>query len=82
MEFIRNGFEDLHTTSHTSTNLKPSPSLQSQAGLTDEEKKSLIGPVTSEEINLWTIKAFKAPGPGGLHVGFFKGSSSSLESQS
>ena len=30
--------------------------------------------VTEEEIKtaLWSLKAFKAPGPNGLHVGFFQ----------
>ncbi|XP_023900796.1 uncharacterized protein LOC112012650 [Quercus suber] len=74
MEFTRKGFGDLYTTNHTSTNLKPSPSLQSQAGLTDKEKDSLMGTVTSKEIKsaLWTIKAFKALGPDDIHAEFFQ----------
>ena len=39
----------------------------------DEERTSIIGIATEDEIRaaLWSLKAFKAPGPDGLHVGFF-----------
>lgn len=42
--------------------------------LTEEEKTSLDTPMSDEEITaaLWSLKAFKAPGPDGLHVGFFQ----------
>ena len=45
-----------------------------QIRLTEEEKKSLDSPVSDEKITtaLWSLKAFKAPGPDGLHVGFFQ----------
>lgn len=34
----------------------------------------MVAPVTDLEIaaSLWSLKAFKAPGPDGLHVGFFQ----------
>lgn len=42
--------------------------------LTEEEKTSLDTPMSDEEIVavVWSLKAFKAPGPDGLHVGFFQ----------
>ena len=42
--------------------------------LSEEEKDNLIKDVTYDEIKagLWSLKAFKAPGVDGLHVGFFQ----------
>ena len=42
--------------------------------LSDLERDSLSCPVTEEEVKsaLWSMKAFKAPGPDGLHAGFFQ----------
>lgn len=39
-----------------------------------EERSLLISPVLEEEImqGLWALKPFKAPGPDGLHAGFFQ----------
>ena len=38
-----------------------------------EEKESIGGVASEEEIKsaLWSLKAFKAPEPDGLHAGFF-----------
>ncbi|KAL0007752.1 hypothetical protein SO802_009254 [Lithocarpus litseifolius] len=72
--FIRAGFGELYTTSPVSA-LRGSPlSTQWQPRLTDEEKISISGEVTVEEIKqaLWSIKAFKAPSPDGLHVEFYQ----------
>ena len=45
-----------------------------QARITDEDHDSLEVDVIDEEIKagLWSMKAFKAPGPDGLHAGFFQ----------
>lgn len=74
MSFIREGFAKLYTTSHLEAKLQPGPISPWQAALTDMERDSLYDPVSVEEIKsaLWSIKAFKAPGPDGLHAGFFQ----------
>ena len=73
MDFIRKGFIDIYTSSSISSDRIQSGSSQWQARLSKEEKESLGSPVTEDEIKaaLWSLKAFKAPGPDGLHVGFF-----------
>ena len=42
--------------------------------MSEEEKCSISGEVSKEEIKaaLWSLKAFKALGPDGLHAGFFQ----------
>ena len=44
-----------------------------QAKLSDEEKSSISGGMTKEEIKatLWSLKAYKASSLDGLHAGFF-----------
>ena len=44
-----------------------------QGRLSDEEKESIDGDASVEEIKfaLWSLKAFEALGPDGLHAGFF-----------
>ena len=72
-EVVRNGFNAIYTTSFV-TGSRYAPSLlQWQARLSDEEKESVGGMASEEEIKsaLWSLKAFKAPGPDGLHAGFF-----------
>lgn len=72
--FIRAGFGELYTTSLVSA-LRGSPlSSQWHPRLTEEEKINISGEVTVEEIKqaLWSLKAFKALGPDGLHGGFTK----------
>lgn len=73
-EFIRDGFNYIYTTSLPSAS-RSCPSIsQWQARLSDEEKSSISGGVTEEEIKvaLWSLKAYKALGLDGLHVGFFQ----------
>ena len=72
--FIRVGFSELYTTSLVST-LQGNPlSTQWQPRLTEEENISISGEVTVEEIKqaLWSLIAVKAPGPNGLHTGFYQ----------
>ena len=75
MSFIQEGFAKLYTTSHLEAKLQPDPVSPWQAILSDMERDNLYDPVSVEEIKstLWSIKAFKALGLDGLHVGFFQG---------
>ena len=72
-EFIRNGFNDIYTISFTSVSRLEPYTTQWQASLMKEEKISISWGVSDEEIiaMLWSLKAFKAPGPDGLHVRFY-----------
>ena len=62
------------TTSLSSACFPKATNSQWQPRLTEEEKKSISGVATEEEIKaaLWSLKPFKAPGPDGLHAGFFQ----------
>lgn len=46
---------------------------QWQPRLSEEEKDCISGNASEEEFKaaLWSLKAFNAPRPDGLHVGFF-----------
>lgn len=69
-EFIRNGFNEVYTTSLLSANRAAPKRSQWQASLTEEEKTSISRATTKDEVKsaLWSLKAFKALGPDGLHV--------------
>ena len=73
-DFIRRGFEGVYTLSLlSSSRCNPLPS-QWQVKLFEEEKMSINGVASEEEIKsaLWSLKPFKAPGLNGLHAGFFQ----------
>ena len=74
MNLFREGFMKLYTTSQVMTKWNIVKWTSWQVRLTEEEKSSLNMPVCDEEITsaLWSLKAFKAPGPDGLHAGFFQ----------
>ena len=74
MDYIRKGFIDIYTSSSILSDRIQSGFSQWQARLSEEEKESLGSPVTEDEIKagLWSLKAFKAPGPNGLHARFFQ----------
>ncbi|KAL0016452.1 hypothetical protein SO802_003521 [Lithocarpus litseifolius] len=74
MKHIRKSFMELYSTSHRQASWVFLSQTRWQLGLTKEEKSSLDGDVTDEEIKaaLWSLKAYKAPGPDGLHAGFFR----------
>ena len=42
--------------------------------VSDQEALSLTAHVDAKDVkmSLWSLKAFKAPGPDGLHPGFFQ----------
>ena len=72
-EHIRDGFRDVFTSSFLSVPRVTPLAFRWQAKLSDEERTSISGIATEDEIRaaLWSLKAFKAPGSDGLHVGFF-----------
>ena len=73
-EFILIGYKKLFLTELIYSPLSSKVSHFSSCFLTEEEKNKLSLQISKEEIraSLWAFKAFKAPGPDGLHVGFFK----------
>ena len=74
MNFIRKEFERTFTTSLDVAPLNPIWPSWWLAGLSDKDRSSLSGMVTDAKIKdgLWVLKAFKAPGPDGLHASFFQ----------
>lgn len=74
MEFVRSSFLKLFTTElDISSLLAPGYDLDNPH-LSIKEAQLINLPVTDEEIchALWSLKAFKALGPVGLHAGFFQ----------
>ena len=73
-EVIRNGFLELYTSSLSYSTLEIPAASAWQARLSDEDRDSIDKAVSEEEINngLWSLKAFKAPDPNGLHASFFQ----------
>ena len=71
---IREGFMKLYTTSQEAITWEIKHNQSWQAKLSNEENVNLSHMVTNEEIKtaLWSLKAFKAPGPDGLHARFFQ----------
>ena len=71
---IREGFMKLYTTSQEAITWEIKHNQSWQTKLSNEEKVNLSHMVTDEEIKtaLWSLKAFKAPGPDDLHAGFFQ----------
>ena len=72
--FIRSGFEEIYSTSLVYAPRDTPFISQWQLRLTEEEKEVISGGASDEEIRgaLWTLKPFKAPGPDGMHAGFFR----------
>ena len=72
--FIRQGFLDLFTTSQCSSSLTEWQPPFWKSRLNDEDISKHELPTTDEKIfaALRFLKLYKAPGPDGLHVGFFQ----------
>lgn len=73
MNYFKEGFYNLYSTSQVSASWDLNHHTQWQSNILKEEKDGISRMVTEEEIStaLWSLKAFKAPGPNGLHAGFF-----------
>lgn len=74
MNVVRKGFQDLFSSSKDSSLWQISPPSQWQARLSEADCTVLNQVVTDEEIvmALRSMKPYKAPGPDGLHAGFFQ----------
>ena len=72
-DFIRMGYAELFMSSHSSSLLSLWDPSYWNSYLKEDEVAKLAVPISDEEISsaLWSFKAFKAPGPDGLHPGFF-----------
>ena len=73
-EFIRKGFDGIYTSFLLSSSRVPPDCTQWQVRLSKEDKASISGEASGEEIKsaFWSLKAFKAPRPNGLHTGFLQ----------
>lgn len=74
MEHVRNSFAKLFSIELLSSPLS-SPSVDiTFPQLSYSESHNISLPMTDKEIKhaLWSLKAFKSPGPDGLHAGFFQ----------
>ena len=71
---FKEGFLKIYTTAQKVANREFNYNLQWQPKLSSEEKNSISHMVMEDEIKTapWSLKAFKAPGPDGLHAGFFQ----------
>ncbi|XP_075659045.1 uncharacterized protein LOC142628901 [Castanea sativa] len=74
MEYFKTGFISLYTTSHSKADWCTKKISNWQIQLAEEDKCSLAEMVSLAEIKeaLWSMKAYKAPGPDGLHAKFFQ----------
>ena len=72
-EFIRNGYVELFSSSHSHAIRSNWDSPFWHSYLVDSEAEKLTLPVSDEDIKagLWFLKAFKASSFDGLHAGFF-----------
>jgi len=72
-DFIRSGFNEVYTSSLYSASWLVPTVTHWQGRFLDEKKESIDGNASVEEIKsaLWSLKAFKALSPDGLHAGFF-----------
>ena len=71
--FIWSGFNEVYSSSLSSASWSIPFTTTWQDKLSDEQRVSISGDASVEEIKnvLWSLKAFKAPRPDGLHAGFF-----------
>ena len=74
MNHFREGFIRLYSTNQVKAGWSHNLWTSWKIRLTKEEKNNLDQPVSDEEIAtaLWSLKAFKALRPDGLHAGFFQ----------
>ncbi|XP_075634949.1 uncharacterized protein LOC142607348 [Castanea sativa] len=73
-DYIRKGFSNLFTSGHSYAFRSAwNPPFWNHC-LNKAEAETLVRPVSNDDITagLWSLKAFKAPDPDGLHAGFFQ----------
>ena len=73
-KLVRDGFLKLFTSEAISVSSSIWSFSRWPVGLSEVEKSHLASGVTLLEVKeaLWSLKPFKAPGPDGLHAGFFQ----------
>ncbi|KAL0005366.1 hypothetical protein SO802_012927 [Lithocarpus litseifolius] len=73
-EYIRRWYVNMYTTEMGESQRRSWDIPNWQVKLSEEEGQVLASPVTDQEIKdgLWALKSFKAPGPDGLHAGFYQ----------
>ncbi|XP_050259653.1 uncharacterized protein LOC126704666 [Quercus robur] len=73
-EHILNGFKKLYSTDFEMSYKISQVADFSSSFLTEVDRNWMGREVTDEDVRngLWALKPFKAPGPDGLHVGFFQ----------
>ena len=72
-DYIRKGYAELFTSSqYYAFRSAWNPPFWNNC-INEVEVENLIQPISNDDISagLWLLKAFKAPGPNGLHAGFF-----------
>jgi hypothetical protein len=71
---VRKGFMDLFCTSMSSAPRSIWSINNWKACISEGDSLTLSQPISSSEVKvaLWSMKPFKAPGPDGLHAGFFQ----------
>ena len=72
--YIRQRYVELFSICHNHSILAAWNPPFWKAWISEEDSVKLVGTISDEEITsgLWSLKAFKAPGPNGLHLGFFQ----------
>lgn len=73
-DYIRNSYKKLYMTELNVSSMTSDVSEFSCCFLEEKDRARIDGGVTEEEIRagLWALKPFKAPGPDGLHAGFYQ----------
>ena len=74
VKFIRNGYVELFSSSHSHSTLAIWDPPFWQTYLKEEDSAILTRLVSNKDISvgIWSLKAFKAPSFDGLHAGFFQ----------
>ncbi|XP_075665949.1 uncharacterized protein LOC142635725 [Castanea sativa] len=74
VDYIRRWYINLYTTDMKDSQRKVGDIPNWPVKLSEEEAQVLALPIEEREIKngLWALKAFKGPGPDGLHVGFYQ----------